>query len=197
MTQLMVPWSAVAMLAVKRAAVPTVRAAQGQPPKLAAGAAVGEQDQGRDNFHSVDGQGEGAGVPAGVAVDDSELAHVTIGNRASDRGQHGHGRGGSAADPLVGPLRGGRGAGHFAALRVRGLVRRTGSESPSIRMRFAWRSVRCSGWSGRRLNSNDSNGLVRLQGGGLLGEGMEPVSQLDAHLPDRGLAGIEHSFVSC
>ena len=45
---------------------------------------------------------------------------------------------------LVSPLRGGREPGHFAACRVRGLARRTGSGSPSIRMRFAWRDVRCS-----------------------------------------------------
>jgi len=77
-------------------------------------------------------------MPAGVTVRGGELPHVTIGNRADDPRQPGHGGRSRPADPLVGPLRGGRGPGHFAALRVRDLRRRTGSGSPSIRMgRFA------------------------------------------------------------
>ena len=111
----------------------------------AAGAAVGEQDQGRDDLHSFHGQWERVSVPAGVAVGGGELAHVAVGDGAGDPGQPGHGGRSSAADPPVSPQRRRHGPGHFAALEVRGLVKRTASGSPSMRMRFAWRLVRCCG----------------------------------------------------
>jgi hypothetical protein len=73
-----------------------------------------------------------------------ELAHVTVADvRHGDASQSGYGGAGSAPDPLIGPLGGGLRPGHFAALMVRDLGRRTGSGSPSIRIeRFAWWDVR-------------------------------------------------------
>ncbi len=58
----------------------------GQPPGLAPGPAVSEQDQGRDDLHSVDGEREGVSVPPSVAVGGGELAHVTVEDGASDSG---------------------------------------------------------------------------------------------------------------
>jgi len=115
----------------------------GQASGPAAGAAVGEQDEGRDDLHAVDGEGEGVSVSAGVAVGGGELAHVAVADGACDAGQPGYrGRCGSA-DPLVGPLRAWCRAAHFAALGVRDLRKRTGSGSPSMRMGWiAWRDVR-------------------------------------------------------
>jgi hypothetical protein len=91
-------------------------------------------------------------VPAALTVGLGELPHMTVREGAGDRGQAGDGDGGGAPDPLVGPagrglggLRGGGGAAHRAALRVRDLLRRTGSGSPSIRMWFAGCCVRPTG----------------------------------------------------
>jgi len=58
----------------------------GQPPGSAASAAVGEQNQGRDDLDPNHREGERMGVPASVAVRGGELAHMAVGDGAGDPG---------------------------------------------------------------------------------------------------------------
>jgi hypothetical protein len=109
MVRLIVPVSAVAMLAARLAAVPMVRAAQGSQPADRPVRRFGEQDQGCDDLDAVDRQGEGVGVPASVAVGGGEGPHVAVADGAGYSGQPGHGRPGGAADPLVCPRSAGAG----------------------------------------------------------------------------------------